>query len=134
MIHDGVRITLLIIVAAQTLIERRDEGFVFLGQWILLSCGSLIFLVTPSTSRTKPASFWNCFGNFPKENLRSDNFSCIMGFISPSGSMKQKIQQCKLLLRTCKANVVVTYCDLRYNGINKVKEDFIWNFQKRLLV
>ena len=80
MIHYGIGIALLIIVAAQTLIERRDKGFVFMGQWILLSCGSLIFLVTPSISRTKPASFWNCFGNFPKENLRSDNFSCIMGF------------------------------------------------------
>lgn len=79
-IHDGVGIALLIIVAAQTLIERRDKGFVFLGQWILLSCGSLIILVTPSISRTKRASFRNCFGNFPKENLRSDPFSCIMGF------------------------------------------------------
>ena len=74
MIHDGVRITLLIIVAAQTLIERRDEGFVFLGQWILLSCGSRIFLVTPSTSRTKLASFWNCFGNFPKEEKQERSF------------------------------------------------------------
>ena len=37
MIHDGVGIALLVIVAAQTLIERRDKGFVFLGHRSLLS-------------------------------------------------------------------------------------------------
>ena len=36
MIYYGVRVALLVVVAAEALIERRDKGFVFLGQWILL--------------------------------------------------------------------------------------------------